>query len=74
MNYTPRGVSGTAPDASDASPRYDRVARYSIYAQAAAFTGPEGTVTRPDLIRAMNRLSSAIYLLMIRQKGNEGTS
>lgn len=37
VNYTPRGVSGPA---SDASPRYDRVARYSIYAQAAAFTGP----------------------------------
>ena len=49
-------------------------AREAELAAAAAFTGPEGTVTRPDLIRAMNRLSSAIYLLMIRQKGNEGTS
>ena len=49
-------------------------AREAELAAAAAFTGPEGTVTRPDLIQAMNRLSSAIYLLMIRQKGNEGTS
>ena len=49
-------------------------AREAELAAAAAFTGPEGTVTRPDVIRAMNRLSSAIYLLMIRQKGNEGTS
>lgn len=49
-------------------------AREAELAAAAAFTGPEGTDTRPDLIRAMNRLSSAIYLLMIRQKGNEGTS
>ena len=48
-------------------------AREAELAAAAAFTGPDGQVTRPDLLRAMNRLSSAIYLLMIRQKGKEGT-
>ena len=49
-------------------------AREAELAAAAAFTGPDGQVTRLDLIRAMNRLSSAIYLLMIRQKRKEGSS
>jgi hypothetical protein len=41
VNYTPGGASDDAPDtASDAFSGYHRVARYSIYAQAAAFTGP----------------------------------
>lgn len=48
-------------------------AREAELAAVAAFTGPDGQVTRLDLIRAMNRLSSAIYLLMIRQKRKEGT-
>ena len=47
--------------------------REAELAAAAAFTDADGRVTRPDLLRAMNRLSSAIYLLMIRQKGKEGT-
>ena len=48
-------------------------AREAELAAAAAFTGPDGQVLRPDLIKAMNRLSSAIYLLMIRQKRKVGT-
>lgn len=44
-------------------------AREAELAAVAAFTDRDGQVTRPDLLRAMNRLSSAIYLLMIRQKG-----
>ena len=35
-----------------------------------AFTDREGNPTRVDLLRAMNRLSSMIYILMIRQKAN----
>lgn len=46
-------------------------AREAELAAAAAFTGPDGNVTRPDLLRVMNRLSSAIYLLMIQQKGSK---
>ncbi len=46
-------------------------AREAELAAAAAFTGPDGGVTRPDLLRVMNRLSSAIYLLMIQQKGSK---
>ena len=48
-------------------------AREAELAAVAAFTGPDGQVIREDLIKAMNRLSSAIYLLMIRQKRKEGT-
>ena len=34
----------------------------------AAFTDREGNPARPDLLRAMNRLSSMLYILMIRLK------
>ena len=49
-------------------------AREAELAAVAAFTGPDGQVIREDLIKAMNRLSSAIYLLMIRQKRKEGST
>lgn len=45
-------------------------AREAELAAAVAFTDAYGQVSRPDLLRAMNRLSSAIYLLMIRQRAN----
>ena len=50
-------------------------AREAELAAAAAFTDAYGQVSRSDLLRAMNRLSSAIYLLMIRQRAlrKEGT-
>lgn len=50
-------------------------AREAELAAAAAFTDAYGQVSRADLLRAMNRLSSAIYLLMIRQRAlrKEGT-
>ena len=35
---------------------------------AAAFVTAEGSVTRPDILRAMNRMSSMVYILMIREK------
>ena len=37
----------------------------------AAFTDREGNPTRPDLLRAMNRLSSMLYILMIREKAGK---
>lgn len=45
-----------------------------------AFTGADGTATRPDLLRALNRLSSAVYIVMCRilgghyKKGGQETS
>lgn len=50
-------------------------AREAELAAAAAFTDAYGQVSRADLLKGCNRLSSAIYLLMIRQKAKrkEGT-
>lgn len=36
---------------------------------AEAFADRDGSPTRTDLLRAMNRMSSMLYILMIRQKG-----
>ena len=44
-------------------------ARAAELAAAAAFTDGNGNCTREDIIRAMNRMSSMIYILMIREKG-----
>lgn len=38
----------------------------------AAFTDREGNPTRLDLLLAMNRLSSMLYILMIKQKAQNG--
>lgn len=63
------------PDAAD-GPAVARlnllrtVVREAELAAAAAFTDSEGGETRTDILRAMNRLSSMLYILMIRQKAN----
>lgn len=38
---------------------------------AAAFTDSRGYVEREDLLRCLNRMSSMVYLLMIRAKANQ---
>ena len=43
-------------------------AREAELSAAEAFADREGNPTRTDLLRAMNRLSSALYLLMIQEK------
>ena len=43
-------------------------AREAELAAAKAFTDGEGNVTRPDLLRTLNRMSSMIWILMIRLK------
>ena len=43
-------------------------ARAAELAAAAAFTDRDGRPQREDLLRAMNRLSSMLYLLMIQEK------
>ena len=35
-----------------------------------AFSRPDGTLARPDLVKALNRLSSLCWILMIREKKN----
>jgi ethanolamine utilization cobalamin adenosyltransferase len=43
-------------------------ARTAELAAVAAFSDREGNPTRPDILRAMNRLSSMVYILMIQLK------
>ena len=46
-------------------------ARAAELAAAEAFCTEDGTVTRPDILRAMNRMSSMLYILMIREKAKK---
>ena len=62
------------PEASDGPviARLNRLrsfAREAELAAAAAFTDPEGNFTRPDILRALNRMSSMLYIMMIEQRG-----
>ena len=43
-------------------------AREAELAGAEAFTDPQGNPTRPDILRALNRMSSMLYILMIQKK------
>ena len=44
-------------------------AREAELKAVAAFTDREGNPTRVDILRAMNRVSSMIYILMVQWKG-----
>jgi ethanolamine utilization cobalamin adenosyltransferase len=43
-------------------------ARAAELAAAEAFTDENGNCIRPDILQALNRMSSMIYILMIREK------
>lgn len=45
--------------------------RSAELAACRAFRTPEGT-SRPDILKALNRMSSCVYLLMIEEKANQG--
>ena len=45
------------------------VARSAELAAAAAFTDENGNVLRTDILQALNRMSSMLYILMIKEKG-----
>ena len=34
-----------------------------------AFSDREGNPTRPDILQALNRMSSMLYILMLQEKG-----
>ena len=62
-----------APSASDGPviARLNRArcaAREAELAGLEAFADREGNPTRPDILQTMNRISSAIYILMVQQK------
>ena len=42
--------------------------REAELAASSAYITPEGSAQRPDILRAMNRMSSMVYILMIREK------
>ena len=44
------------------------MARSAELAAARAFIDEDGQVSRPDILKALNRMSSMIYILMIREK------
>lgn len=46
-------------------------ARHAELLAVAAFTDREGNPTRTDLLQVMNRLSSILYILMIREKAQK---
>lgn len=46
-------------------------ARAAELAAAAAFTDGDGKVVREDILKALNRMSSMIYILMIREKAKQ---
>ena len=46
-------------------------AREAELAAAEAFSDRDGRPTRPDILRAMNRMSSMLYILMIRCKSRK---
>ena len=67
------GISHFMPRFSD-SPAILRLNLCRCYARSAelaaveAFVDAQGQVTRPDILRAMNRMSSMLYILMLRHK------
>lgn len=46
-------------------------ARAAELAAAKAFTDENGNAVRPDILQALNRMSSMLYILMIRQKAGK---
>ena len=46
-------------------------ARAAELAAAEAFTDAEGIPTRPDILQALNRMSSMLYILMIMEKAKK---
>ena len=47
-------------------------AREAELAAVEAFSDREGNPTRTDILRAMNRMSSMLYILMIQRKSKQG--
>ena len=69
------GIAHFMPDYTD-SPELLRLNRCRCAARAAelaavlAFTDREGLPTRPDILKALNRMSSMLYILMLQEKAD----
>ncbi len=70
------GIGHFMPDFADAPQILDlnllrcRVRKVEL-AAVAAFTTPQGNLIREDIIKALNRMSSAVYIMMLEQKGRK---
>ena len=67
------GVPHFMPDSSDSQAvlelnRVRGLVRSTEIAAMDAFSDRDGNPTRPDIIQALNRISSMVYILMIREK------
>ncbi len=70
------GIPHFMPDFSDNSlildlNRVRSLARETELAGAEAFRDQEGLPTRKDILQALNRISSTLYILMIREKAKQ---
>ncbi len=72
------GIPHFMPDFSDIGAvltlnRIRTIARQTELAAQHAFVDREGLPTREDLLQALNRISSMLYILMLREKAAYGT-
>lgn len=70
------GVAHFMPDSSDGPVILELnlcrcAVRQTELSAARAFTDENGCCTRPDILKALNRMSSMVYLLMIREKAGK---
>ena len=70
------GIAHFMPDFSDSAQllqlnRCRCAARAAELAAAEAFADREGLPTRPDILKALNRISSMLYLLMLQAKAGK---
>ena len=71
------GIPHFMPDFSDGEQvlrlnRCRSVCRQAELAAVEAFSDKDGVLTRGDIVQALNRMSSMLYILMIRRKRSDG--
>ncbi len=72
------GIAHFMPDFSDKETvltlnRIRTISRQTELSAQHAFIDREGIPTREDLLQALNRISSMLYILMLREKAADGT-
>ena len=71
------GIPHFMPDFSDGEQvlrlnRCRSVCRQAELAAVEAFSNKDGVLARGDIVQALNRMSSMLYILMIRRKSSDG--
>ena len=70
------GIPHFMPDYADGKPvlrlnRCRSICRQAELAAVAAFSDRDGNLTRADIVQALNRMSSMLYILMIQRKSTD---